>query len=109
MAINISTETVLTLAEASKILPRRNGKRPSIGTLWRWARWGIKGVRLDYLRFGRTIVTSREALQRFFDALAAVDDTRRGGVTFRELPKRTSHQEQIDRRSAKSILDAAGV
>lgn len=46
MAIDIQTESLLSLTEATKALPRVNGKRPSISTLWRWCRRGLRGVRL---------------------------------------------------------------
>lgn len=69
MAIDIENETLLTLTEATKVLPRLNGRRPAISTLWRWCRKGLRGVRLEYIRIGRNIATSREALSRFFNAL----------------------------------------
>jgi hypothetical protein len=41
MAIDIATETIVSLTEATKILPKVNGKRPANSTLWRWCRKGI--------------------------------------------------------------------
>jgi len=73
MPINIENETIVSLTEATKILPRVNGKRPAISTLWRWCRKGLRGVHLEYIRVGRNIATSREALNRFFSALADAD------------------------------------
>jgi hypothetical protein len=75
MAIDTQAESLLSLTEATKALPRVNGKRPSISTLWRWCRRGLRGVRLEYVRVGRGIATSRDALNRFFNALAAADPT----------------------------------
>ncbi len=66
-------ETVLTLPEAAAAIPTQNGKRPSVSTIWRWCRKGLRGTRLEYLRCGRRILTSREALDRFFVALAELD------------------------------------
>lgn len=66
-------ETVLTLPEAAAAIPTQNGKRPSVSTIWRWCRKGLRGIRLEYLRCGRRILTSREALDRFFTALAVLD------------------------------------
>lgn len=74
MTINIRDEDVLTLAEAakSKSLPRRRRRRkPHASTLYRWARHGLRGVRLEVIRVGGTLCTSTEALQRFFDRLTA--------------------------------------
>jgi len=72
-------EELFTLTEATKAMPRVNGKRPAVSTLWRWCRKGLKGVHLEYLRVGRNIVTSREALLRFFAALAEADECLDGG------------------------------
>lgn len=73
MAIDPNKERLLSLAEAAKVLPPINNKRPAISTLWRWCRKGLRGVKLDYVRVGRNIATSHEALGRFFVALAAAD------------------------------------
>ncbi|HKQ48608.1 MAG TPA: DUF1580 domain-containing protein [Phycisphaerae bacterium] len=73
MPIDITNETLLSLTEATKVLPPVNGKRPAIATLWRWCRKGLGGVQLEYVRVGRNIATSREALNRFVNALAAAD------------------------------------
>lgn len=73
MAIDIGTEALVSLTEATKLLPPLNGRRPSISSLWRWCRRGVRGVKLEYVRVGRSLATSREALNRFFEALAAAD------------------------------------
>lgn len=68
-------DNLLTLPEAALTLPRVGGKgTPHPSTLWRWCRLGLGGVKLEYLRLGRRIVTSREALDRFAKALAESDD-----------------------------------
>ena len=67
-------EDLITLAEASKLLPKLAGRRIAICTLWRWCSRGVRGVRLAHLRAGRRIVTSRKALYEFFAALTEVDD-----------------------------------
>lgn len=70
--IDISTEQVVTLAAATKLLPeRRKGVRPNVATLYRWAQVGCRGIRLETICVGATRCTSTEALQRFFDALTA--------------------------------------
>ena len=64
--ITISSETILSLDEATHRLPkRRGGKRPHIATLYRWAQRGVRGVRLETIQVGGTLCTSVEALQRF--------------------------------------------
>jgi len=70
MAIDISTEAVVTLTQASHHLPRRRkGKRPAVSTIYRWAQRGVRGVRLETLQVGGTKCTSIEALQRFCERL----------------------------------------
>lgn len=64
--IDLTSERVMTLAQATKHLPRRRqGKKPHASTLYRWAMNGVQGVRLEVIRVGGTLCTSLEALQRF--------------------------------------------
>jgi hypothetical protein len=75
--IDIGSETLLTLSQAAAGQPcRRQGKRVSTVTLWRWATRGSGGVILETLQTPSGRVTSREALQRFFEALT---ETRQAG------------------------------
>lgn len=70
MAIDFTTETLLSLTRAAKTLPsRRGGKRPHVSCLYRWTTAGCKGVVLESIQIGGTRCTSREALARFFEAL----------------------------------------
>ena len=73
--IDIQNETMLSLGDACKALPRIDGKRPHHSTLWRWCRKGVRGVHLEYVRFGHRICTSVEALTRFTQELASIDPT----------------------------------
>jgi hypothetical protein len=66
-------EQLITLTEAAKHLPRIDGRKVSVCTLWRWCRRGLRGVRLEYVRVGRKICTTHEALMRFFAELSALD------------------------------------
>lgn len=111
MPINIDNETLLSLTEATKVLPRVNGKRPAIATLWRWCRKGLRGVRLEYVRVGRSIATSREALNRFFNALAALDASPGLPENTPTIPALTptprARQRILD--EADRILERAGI
>ena len=62
-------ERMMTLGDAAKLLC----PQPSVSTLWRWCRRGVRGVRLEYRRLGRRIVTSAQAIERFGSALAEKD------------------------------------
>lgn len=100
--IDILNETVVSLTQASRDrrLPRRrNGQRPHVATLYRWAKRGFNGVTLETLQVGGTLCTSIEALQRFFVRLTnpnapVVQSTRQ-------------RQKEIDR--AESELEVAGI
>lgn len=74
MAIDPNKEDLLSLTEATKVIPPVNSKRLARSTLWRWCRKGLRGIHLDYVRVGRDIATSREAMSRFFVALAEADE-----------------------------------
>jgi len=67
-------ERLMTLTEATGLLPRIDGKKVAVCTLWRWCRKGLRGKYLDYVRVGRRICTTREALLRFFTDLAELDE-----------------------------------
>ncbi len=74
-------ESIINFADAAKLLPqRRKGKKPHIATLYRWASSGFRGVRLETIRIGGTLCTSREALDRFFAALTLGDQKHRHAV-----------------------------
>lgn len=61
MAIDISTETLITMPQASARFP----VHPSLCTLWRWRLKGIRGRKLETVIIGGTPYTSVEALARF--------------------------------------------
>ena len=95
------------------MLPKVTSKRPAVSTLWRWCRKGLRGQFLEYVRVGRKICTTREALLRFFSELADLDDrlppdTRhRPAVTKR--PRVTSRQRQRALADADAVLERAGI
>jgi hypothetical protein len=69
------TEELRSIANAAKWLPTRRGDRPAhASSLFRWAKYGLRGVRLETIRVGGTLCTSKEALERFFARLAERDD-----------------------------------
>ena len=75
--IDPNTETLISLTEAAKLVPRRRaGKRCHVSCVYRWTTAGCKGVILESLQCGGTRCTSKEALTRFFDRLTFADDPR---------------------------------
>jgi hypothetical protein len=75
--IKMATERVVALGRAPRHFPRRrNGKRPHVATIHRWAKHGVRAddgtvVPLETIRVGRTLCTSVEAIQRFCERLGA--------------------------------------
>ncbi len=73
----LGQEARLTITEASK-LPmfsrRRRGRPINVSTIWRWAKRGVRGIRLETELQGGMRLTSEEALIRFFTALQAIRD-----------------------------------
>src|SRR3972149_8366445 len=81
MAIDTNFEQLISLTHATEILPmRRAGKRPNVATLYRWCQIGVRGIRLEYTQIAGTKCTSRESLQRFFDALTEQAESGRAPV-----------------------------
>lgn len=91
------SEDLVTLTEATKVFPSRNGKRTHFTTVLRWCKRGIRGVKLESWRVGGTLYTSLQAIQRFVDALSG---------TTRPEP---SESEQKRAANACRILKQQGV
>ena len=100
--IDIQSEQVVSLTDATKVIPkRRGGKRPHVATIYRWAQCGHRGVILVTLQVGGTKCTSIEALQRFFERLSGTTQPVQEFVTTAAKAKR---QQAVDRG-----LDAEGL
>lgn len=70
MSIHLNKETILSLRDVTKLLPRRRGgKNVSVSCVYRWTGKGCKGVVLESIQIGGTRCSSKEALKRFFDQL----------------------------------------
>ncbi len=101
--IDISTETVISPADATKHLPRRRaGKKPNIATIYRWMQIGVRGIRLESIMIGGTRCTSLEALQRFFDTLTAQAEGQPVQQPQRLTKSRRKQIEAAERRLAKA-------
>ena len=103
MAIDTLLERPIPLTQASRLIPRRRaGRKCSVVTLYRWSAVGCRGVVLETIQIGATRCTSREALQRFFDAL-----TRQSAGE--PIPEPLPRARAADVRRAEAVLDAAGI
>jgi len=59
------TEEMITVDEAREEIQRVTGKRFNKATVWRWINRGVEGTKLDTVRIGRTVMTSKQAITRF--------------------------------------------
>ncbi len=105
----LTTERILTFTEAARALPPIAGKRCHPSTLWRWARRGCKGVKLEVRRLGGRFVTSMEALERFSKALAEVDPLAHRPEADVTPKGRTDKQRHADVTKAEAELAKAGI
>lgn len=64
----ILCEDVLTLQDARREIASVTGRRPDKTTLYRWCLRGVAGVKLEHIRLGDRILTSRQAITRFITA-----------------------------------------
>lgn len=72
--IDMSCESLITLREAARLVPRRKGKTGqtvTTQTVTSWITRGKNGVRLEALSDPTGWYTSLQAVQRFLEALAA--------------------------------------
>ena len=106
-------EELITLTQAARRLPKIDGKKVAVSTLWRWCRKGLRGEHLEYIRVGRKVCTNPEALERFFAKLVELDervppDTRSLPPDRRRTPI-TSKQRQKALAEADAVLRRAGI
>ncbi|HBJ36632.1 MAG TPA: hypothetical protein DDZ51_18125 [Planctomycetaceae bacterium] len=64
----ILTEDVLTLQDARREIASATGRRPDKCTIYRWCLKGVGGTKLEHIRLGDRILTSRQAITRFITA-----------------------------------------
>ncbi len=105
----IANETILSFSEAAARLPRINGKKIHASSLWRWARKGIHGIRLETRRLGGRFVTSLEAIERFSKRLAEVDPPERLPRPRSRRKARSTAQRCRDVEQAHQDLEKHGI
>ena len=66
-SLDILTEDVLSLSKVPSEFP--DECRPHLSAVYRWIRTGVRGKKLASLRIGAKIVTSRQAVARFIEAI----------------------------------------
>lgn len=101
----LQNEELFTLARAARKTGLKPPPHPS--TLWRWARVGVRGVKLEVRKLGGRIVTSVEALDRFGARLAELEPEAHGRGRPRKRRSRATRERAI--REAEKRLEAAGI
>ena len=110
--IDLDREQPVTLAEAPHVLPAINAlpgmdaRKPfHPRTIYNWARYGKLGVTLETVPVGGVLVTTREALVRFFTRLAAARE-QRCTERDRDPVRRMMRQRESRRRATREQLRA---
>src|SRR4051794_36942641 len=101
--INVNAEDLVSFAEAARMRPPgRNGRPMHTDTVRRHALKGIRGVRLEHVRLGGSLYTSRQATQRFAERLTAASPD--------DMPHhRPNDDRDRARESAAERLDRIGI
>ena len=58
-------QSSISLPEAASLIGHLHGHKPSVTTIWRWAKKGLNGHILETIRIGRTFRTTPAAIDRF--------------------------------------------
>jgi hypothetical protein len=93
--MDLSNERLIPLARASQAIP----SRPHASTAVRWARRGVRGVKLETILIGGRRFTSHEAIGRFVSRLSEPQPA--------ELPASTTDRER-ELQGAEQELDLLG-
>lgn len=107
--IDLRTEQVVSLAEATQHLPNgRGGKKLHLTTVHRWASIGVlppnkddPRIILETIRVGGTRCTSIEAIQRFCEHLTGGQDA--------PIAPRTTSSRRHAAEKAERELSRAGI
>ena len=106
--IDTRNDELLGLCQAAAQCPAVDGKKPHASSIWRWMRQGCRGVRLEHVKVGRRVVTTREALEEFFRATAQASLPPVNQAT-PPAKGRTSAQRDHALEQARKRLTANGV
>jgi hypothetical protein len=91
----------MTLSEAARWISRKAGvPEPHLSTLHRWARGGVRGVRLRTTRVGAKFWTTAASLADFLDAL-------NGSTEHRESGNRTGDSPSFSQSVRREQIEAA--
>lgn len=75
MSIDINSEELVLVREVPGLLPKKNGRKKHLASIYRWLSRGLVGVRLESVYIGGEQYTSKQALDRFFYAVTKAKQT----------------------------------
>lgn len=94
----------MTLNEASRLIPGRDGRRISLKTIHRWCRKGLRtGVRLRSELVGGKRCTTRRWLSEFFEALNQEAEPE---VAIRSVPRTTPRRQSASEQALQELKEA---
>jgi len=100
---------LLTFSEAARILPAVNGRHVHASAVWRWARKGVGGVKLDGRKLGGRFLTTKVALDDFAKRLAEAEPTRRPGHSPGRPRKTKATDRTAEIEAANQALQEQGL
>ncbi|MBY0229409.1 MAG: DUF1580 domain-containing protein, partial [Gemmataceae bacterium] len=110
IAAEVAQGDGLTLAQAAKLLPSKNGKRCAPTTLGRWTVNGVRlpsgaTVKLEAVRLGRVTLTTKQAVERFLNRqnsgpMALVAESRPPAAPLAQTRKRQIEHARDELRDA---------
>lgn len=101
--VDVLDEQIVTLKEACKLLPRRNGRRMHVATVYRWSVAGVRGVVLETIQVGGARCTSLEAIRRFCEELTYNTGVRRPR---RKRARISADAAERVRRAERELVEA---
>lgn len=106
MAICVRDEELIPIGQARQFVPpsSRTGKPVHPSVIFRWIKYGLKAadgtvVKLDGMKCGSSLCTSREAIERFFQELSA-----RAGLIHQPIRQPARHRAKISAQLVESGL-----
>lgn len=62
----LAIDDLIPVAKLREMLPsRRPGRKLNYATIWRWAKHGVRGRKLEIVKIGGAVYVTPEALERF--------------------------------------------
>lgn len=108
LGIDCARESMLSFSEAARYVGKLKGRRTiTPQTLWRWATKGCRQVVLETICVGGARCTSKEALQRFFDALTRAKQGGESAQLFNDGSVLSRSEVEVD--DVDGVLRRAGI